>query len=256
MKLGFLGTGTIADAVIRGICTSDLGIDTITVSPRNAQTAHKLAADFSCVTVARDNQEVVERSDLVFVALRAGIAEEILKSLTFREGQKVVTFIPTATCAMLSGWIGNEVPVLRAVPLPFVTGHKGATPVFPADPDLQTIFAKIGGVIETENERRLNLFMTAGSLMGVYFRFAGICNDWLQEQGLEPEQAALYLAGLFSSLANEAARQKPIDFKVLQQEYSTRGGTNEMTARLFEEKGGGKALAGALDEAFARISRG
>lgn len=256
MKLGFLGTGTITDAVVRGICTSDLKVDTITVSPRNAQTVHKLATDFSNVTVAKDNQEVVDRSELVFVALRTRIAEATLKSLTFHKGQKIVTFVPTTTCAMLSGWIDNAVPVLRAVPLPFVAEHKSATPIFPADPDLQTIFAKTGGVIEAKSEHQFNLFMTAGSLMGVYFRFAGICDDWMQEQGLTSEQSTFYLAGLFSSLADKTVRQKPVDFKVLQQEYSTKGGTNELISRLFEEKGGGKALNRALDEAFAHIAEG
>lgn len=256
MKLGFLGTGAITDAVIRGICTSELEVDTIAVSPRNAQIAHKLAADFSCVTVAKDNQEVVDCSDMIFVALRARIAEKTLKSLTFREEQKIATFVPTTTCAMLSGWICNKIPVLRAVPLPFVAMHKSVTPIFPADRDLHAVFSRIGGVIEAENEHQFNLFMTAGSLMGVYFRFAGICNDWMQGQGLTPEQSTLYLAGLFSSLADKAVRQKPVDFKALEQEYSTKDGTNELIAHLFEKKGGEKALSSALDEAFAHISEG
>lgn len=274
MKLGFLGTGTIADAVIRGIFASDLAvapdarttrglqiaqglqIDCVAVSPRNAQIAGRLAADFSAVKVAKDNQEVVDGADLVFVALRAQITREILSALTFHKGQKIVSFVPTATCAMLSSWISDAAPVLRAVPLPFVAQHKSATPIFPADRDLRAIFAKIGGVIEAKDEQQFNLFMTAGSLMGVYFRFAGICDEWMQQQGLMRQQSALYLARLFASLADAAAEQPDADFKVLQQEYSTKGGTNELIARLFEEKGGASALCEALDQAFAHISKG
>ncbi|RCL03996.1 MAG: pyrroline-5-carboxylate reductase [Candidatus Tokpelaia sp. JSC189] len=255
MNLGFLGTGTITDAVIRGICTSDLKVDEIIISSRNAQIAYKLACDFPNVAIAKNNQEIVAHSNLVFVALRAQVAEEILKFLIFHQGQKVVTFVPTTTCAILSGWINNVVPVLRAVPLPFVAEHKSATPIFPADPDLWKIFAKIGGVIEAKSEHQFNLFMTAGSLMGVYFRFARLCDEWMQNRGLTPEQSTLYVSRLFASLANTAAKNTPTDFKTLEQEYSTKGGTNELITRLFEEKGGGKALDSALDEAFNHITK-
>jgi len=256
MKLGFLGTGTITDAVIRGICGSDLAIDRITVSPRNARIAHKLAADFANVHVAGDNQEVVDHADLVFVALRASIAEKTLQALSFHRGQKIVTFVPTTTCAMVSEWINHAAPVLRAVPLPFVAEHKSATPIFPQDTQLKAIFAKTGGVITAKSEQQFNLFMTAGSLMGVYFRFVGLCDEWMKQQGLTGEQSTPYLASLFFSLADQAVNQKRIDFKLLQQEYSTIGGTNEMIARLFEEKGGCKALSDAMDEAFAHIAQG
>ncbi|RCL01023.1 MAG: pyrroline-5-carboxylate reductase [Candidatus Tokpelaia sp. JSC188] len=255
LRLGFLGTGTITNAVIRGICKSDLKVNSIIISSRNAQIARKLSHDFSNVEIAKNNQEIVSRSNLLFVALRTQIAEQILKSLIFHKGQKIVTFVPTTTCAILSGWVDNVVPVLRAVPLPFVAEHKSATPIFPADADLRKIFAKTGGVIEARNEHQFNLFMIASSLMGIYFHFSGLCDEWMQDRGLAPKQSSLYLATLFLTLSDEFAKQIPIDFKALEQKYSTKGGTNELIISAFEEKNGGKALKSALDEAFYYITK-
>jgi len=254
MRIGFIGTGTITAAVVRGICTSDFAVEQITVSPRNQEVAAGLARDFSCVHIGKDNQDVIDHSDLVFVALRAQIAEAALRGLVFRDGQKLVTFIATAPGATVARWINHQVPVLRAVPLPFVAEHKSATPIFPADKDLQTIFSHIGGAVEAQSEEQFNVFMTAGSLMGVYFRFAGLCDSWLRENGLSEAGARHYLTALFSSLS-DVAKNADTDFATLEREYSTSGGTNERIANLFSQKGGDVALKQALDEAFARISK-
>ena len=47
MKLGFIGTGKIASAVITGICTSKISFQKIIVSPRNRNIAQKLKKRFN-----------------------------------------------------------------------------------------------------------------------------------------------------------------------------------------------------------------
>lgn len=70
MRLGVIGTGTIATAAMRGIAGDG---HQITVSRRSAANAEGLARDFANVSVA-DNQTVLDQSDVVFVALLAGDA--------------------------------------------------------------------------------------------------------------------------------------------------------------------------------------
>ncbi|MFZ1180175.1 MAG: pyrroline-5-carboxylate reductase [Herbaspirillum sp.] len=260
MRLGFLGAGTISNAVIRGICRGDtaeaLGIEVIFVSKRNAQIAAKLAEDFACIKITEDNQQLVDNADLVFVALSGAVCEQALRALQFRADQKLISFVPNPSCAALAEWTGGKLPVLRAVPLPFIAEHKTATPIFPADKDLQALFGATGGFILAEEEKQFNLFMTAGSMMGVYYRFCVLCTSWLSQKGLPEEQSMLYMTRLFKALSEEAAKegQKGKDFAVLQQEYSTKGGTNELIAKLFEDKGGAEALLAALEEGLARIN--
>ncbi|RCL03444.1 MAG: pyrroline-5-carboxylate reductase [Candidatus Tokpelaia sp. JSC161] len=254
MKLGFLGTGMITDSVVRGLCTSDFLEDKIFVSPRNIDIADKLASDFSSVKIAGDNQELLDYSDIVFIALRESVVEGLLTSLSFRKEQKIVSFVPTLTCMKLSVWINHAAPVFRAAPLPFVAEHKSATPVFPVDSDLRMIFEKIGGILELGNEEQFNVFMTAGSLMGIYFYFSRILDSWMQRRGMESKESFLYLSRLFFCLAHKAFQTKQFDFRALQKHFSTKGGTNELIVRLFKEKGGDKLLSCALDEAFFHIT--
>lgn len=260
MRLGFLGTGAISDAVIRGLCGNaererSLSVKRIIISPRNAVLAAKLAHDFSCVEVAADNQELVNTANIVFVALPGAVCEAELRKLRFKVGQKLVSFVPNASCAMLRGWLNVDLPIARAVPLPFVAKQKTATPIFPADKDLQALFGAIGGFIAVEEEKQFDLFMTGGSLMGLYYRFASLCGAWLEDKGLPAEQAKFYIASLFNALGERAAGDgAAVDFAALQCEYSTKGGTNELIAAAFDAAGGADALKNAINQGFDCIT--
>ena len=55
MKLEFVGTGAITSAIVTGLNADGAGRETILVSPRNAETATALAAQYENVTVAASN---------------------------------------------------------------------------------------------------------------------------------------------------------------------------------------------------------
>ena len=81
MKLGFLGTGNITSDVINGICKSSLKFKQIVISPRNRIKANKLRKKFRKVYIAKNNQEVLNKSDWVFISLLPKVAEKILPEL-------------------------------------------------------------------------------------------------------------------------------------------------------------------------------
>ncbi|MBP6861513.1 MAG: NAD(P)-binding domain-containing protein [Neisseriaceae bacterium] len=254
MKLGFIGTGVISDAIIRGLSQSAVPITDIMISPRNAVMAAGLAKDVATVTIAADNQQIVDGADMVFIALQTQIAETVVRGLRFRPGQKMVSLMATATADTVRAWTGNVGVVLRAVPLPFVTQHQSMTPIYPQDDDLERLFQALGGVVVAQTEHELNVFMTAGSFMGVYYHFMAECQAWLCGQGLEPEASAVYLAKLFANLAQQTEGGQ-VDFKALQQAHSTPGGTNELIAHAFSRNGGDQALRQAIDAAFTKMTQ-
>ena len=68
MRLGFIGTGKIASSVITGICNSKISFKKIFVSPRNRNIAQKLKRKFRKVSIAKNNQEIVNSCNWVFLA--------------------------------------------------------------------------------------------------------------------------------------------------------------------------------------------
>jgi pyrroline-5-carboxylate reductase len=129
MTLGFVGTGTMAAAMVEGLAGDD-----ILVSPRGAGIAADLAARFPGVTIAASNQAVVDGSDMVILSVRPQIAEEVIRALRFRPGQKVLSLIAATRIDRIRDWAGVEIAVTRAIPLPFVATRQCVTPIFPPDP--------------------------------------------------------------------------------------------------------------------------
>ena len=109
MKLGFIGTGIITTSVVTGFCESGMENLQIVVSPRNKERAQMLHEKYpEIVSVAADNQEVVDRSDWVFAALLPKAAEDILKPLHIGP---VVIYPDIPEVVDLMSHVGKPVPV-------------------------------------------------------------------------------------------------------------------------------------------------
>ena len=85
MILGFIGTGRITSSVIEGIFKSNLRVKKIYISPRNKTTAKKLSKRFKKVTISRNNQQLIDKSSWVFLAVTPKVGGKILKKLSFKE---------------------------------------------------------------------------------------------------------------------------------------------------------------------------
>ena len=77
MKLGFIGTGNIVSDVIFGISKSKIKYKKIIISPRNKKKAFYLKKYFKRVIIAKDNQEVINKADWIFLGILPKVGEEI-----------------------------------------------------------------------------------------------------------------------------------------------------------------------------------
>lgn len=83
-SIGFIGCGTIASAIVTGICSTSTSTAKIRVSRRTESKSSLLQVTFpDQVTVHDDNQEIVDQSDVVFLCVLPQRAAGILQSLTF-----------------------------------------------------------------------------------------------------------------------------------------------------------------------------
>ena len=69
MKLGFIGTGKITSSVVTGICRSNISFSKIVLSPRNKNNAKKLKKKFRKILIAKNNQELVNSCNWIFLAV-------------------------------------------------------------------------------------------------------------------------------------------------------------------------------------------
>ena len=78
--IGIIGVGEIASAIVEGACAGD-DHPNFFLSPRNAERSAALAAKFNRVEVCESNQVVVDRSELVILAVLPQQTEAVLAEL-------------------------------------------------------------------------------------------------------------------------------------------------------------------------------
>ena len=93
MKLGFIGTGKIASSVITGISNSKITYKKILISPRNQLVAKNLKKKFSKIIIAKNNQEIINKCNWIFLSITPKVGEKIIKNLKFKSNQTVISFI-------------------------------------------------------------------------------------------------------------------------------------------------------------------
>lgn len=255
-KIGFIGTGAITDAMVRGLLARPAAVPHVMVSQRSADVSAELAADFSQVIVSSDNQAIADGCDTVMLAIRPQIAEEVVRPLRFRDGQKVISVVAATSREALLDWIDADVHLTQAIPLPFVARRKGVTAIYPVDRDTAAIFNVLGGAVECETKAEYDLLAAGSALMATYFGIMQTATEWLAENGLPEEKARAYLAPLFAGLSEVAVLAgNKADFHEISREFATEGGLNEQVLNDFDRKGGSKALKEALSRVHQRITR-
>ncbi|WP_243057548.1 NAD(P)-binding domain-containing protein [Nocardioides sp. SR21] len=241
---GVLGVGSIAAAIVNGLCVQDA--PDVLLSPRSAGTAHALAARYATVTVAADNQAVLDGSDVVIVAVLPGQAEAVLTALDFADRHVVISVVAGVGLEDLRSWTGTT--VARAVPLPAVAGRDGRTPVYPPAPEAVALFDLLGGAIAVDDAATYEALTASSATVAAHFAYLGAIADWLVSKGLSPEDARGYVGATFVG-ASESLRGTP-DFGELITEVATPGGLNEQFARDL----GAPPVAAALDGVLARLT--
>ena len=78
MNLGFLGSGRITLSIINGILNSKIQVKKIFISYRNKNISRKLSNKFKKVEVLKDNQEIINKSNLLFLAVTPKVGKKIL----------------------------------------------------------------------------------------------------------------------------------------------------------------------------------
>ena len=252
--IGFIGTGAITEAMVTGLAGTDQAPSEIIVSARNEATSARLAANFVSVQVESSNQAIIDRADVLVLAIRPQVAEGVIKALTFRSGQRIISVIAATPLPLLHSWIEAEVKIVQAIPLPFVAQRIGVTAIYPPDPDVAALFNLLGRSVECDKKDDYDLLAVASALMSTYFGVLHSAGSWFGEQGLPDDKIKDYLSYLFSSLSRVALASGSTSFHELSVEYATPGGLNEQVLRDFNQQGGAHALHVALDNILKRIT--
>ena len=255
MKLGFIGTGKIAYSVINGICKSKISYKKIIISARNKYTAQSLKKKFKKVIIAKDNQEIINTCDWIFLSITPAVGKEIIKNLKFRSSQTVISFISTITLSQLKKAIRVKAKIVRAIPLPPIALKKGPIPICPPNKKVKEFFNKIGTTVEIKNEKSSINFWATSGMMAPFYELLRVMTNWLVKRGVERDSAQKYITSLFLALSEDAVINSKKDLKYLVKESQTPNGLNEQGVKELNRSGFYKKLEKALNGLHKRLDK-
>lgn len=118
MKIGFIGCGNMATAMIKGILDSKkVSAEDIIASAKSAGTKEKIQRELG-ICLAENNSGVVESADVVFLAVKPIFYEEVICEVkdAVRPDQIIVTIAPGKTLQWLREKFEKDVKIIRTMP--------------------------------------------------------------------------------------------------------------------------------------------
>lgn len=116
--IGFIGCGNMGSAMVSGIVSSGLcPPDDIIASAHTQKTLDRLSAEYG-IQVTDDNKEVVQNSDLIFLAVKPYLYKDVIEEIRdFVDDSKILVAIAAGIShSSLNAYFQKPVKIIRAMP--------------------------------------------------------------------------------------------------------------------------------------------
>ncbi len=255
MQLGFIGTGQISKATILGILRSSLKIDKIYISKRNLKISSELSRKSKKIIVVNDNQEILNKSNWVFLGVTPTVGNKILKNLKFKSSHTIINFISTIGTSQLKKYIKVKAKIIRALPLPPIALRKGPVPICPGSKKVKNFFNHLGTAIEISNEKLFTNFWCMTAMMAPFYENLNTLSEWLSNKGLNKIDAQKYVTSLFFAMSEDAVVNSKKDLRHLVKDSQTPGGLNEQALNQLRRSGFYRLLNSTANSILKRLNK-
>lgn len=253
MKLGFIGTGKIATAVIKGFCSSSIQNITVNLSPRSKVNSMHLSRTFPNVKRLKSNQLVLDISDIIFISLPAIDSKLILSKLEFKENHTVISFIPFLTHSELTALVKPSIRIIRAIPLPTVESHICPIPIYNGNSKVNKVLSYIGQPFKVNNEDQLHTLWVLTGFIASIFDLLKELSSWANSNSIENSTANKYLISMLHSLVYSVMKENQINLDEIAKKASTPTGLNEQVLNEVRDKKANKAYSIAANNLLKRF---
>jgi len=255
MKIGFIGTGHIAKSTILGIFKSNLKIEKIYISQRNKKISRLLRKKSKKIKIIINNQEIINKSNWVFLSITPTVGNKILKDLKFKKNQTIISFISTINMSQLKKYIKVKATIVRAIPLPPISLKAGPVPIFPPNKNVKRFFNQLGTTVEIGNEKLSKNFWATSGMYASFYELLSTMSNWLVKRGIKRDKAQKYVTSLFVALSEDAVVNSKKDLKHLVKDSQTPRGLNEQGVKELRKAGFYRSNEKTLNSILKRLNK-
>lgn len=203
MKLGFIGTGNMASAIMGGIIGKNIiPAEEIIGADLFAPGRERVKAQFG-INVTDSNKEVVDNAEVIILSVKPQFYEDVINQIKgdIKENQIVITIAPGKTLAWLAEKFGKDVKIVRTMPnTPAMVGE-GMTAMCPNEHLTEEEVAYVKSLLESFSrveivaERLMDVVVSvSGSSPAYVFMFIEAMADAAVAEGMPRAQAYKFAA--------------------------------------------------------------
>ena len=233
---------------------SKIKLKQILISERNKKNSSALSKQFKKVKVVKNNQDIINNSSWVFIAVVPTVAKKILQELTFKKNQTVVSFVSTLNMNYLEKTIRPATSIVKAAPLPTIASTLGPIILFPNNAKVTKFFNHLGMAIVAKNEQENNHLWAMTATMATFFEYCNTLESWLVKRKVNPNKAKDLIASLMFGLSHSMLLSKT-KTKQLVSDYQTKKGINEEFLKGLKQSGTFNAMNSNLTKILERIKK-
>jgi pyrroline-5-carboxylate reductase len=259
LKIGFIGGGNMATALIGGLAGKLTAGANIHVVDLNADALHKLQQQFG-VSTAQQIDAALAASDVVVLAVKPQQMKEVVKQLQpYVSAQLVLSIAAGIRAVDLSRWMNGHSAIVRTMPnTPAligkgITGMVAMSGVSSAQRDAaDAIMRAVGATVWLDDEALIDpVTAVSGSGPAYVFYFIEAMQQAAQEMGLSAEQGTQLAIATFVG-ASQLAAQSSEPVSLLRERVTSKGGTTYAALTSMEASDVKGAIVKALKAAAAR----
>jgi len=258
MRLGFIGGGNMAAALIGGLRRrGTAGADILVVEPDAARRALLEAEHGVSAQPAID--QTLAQAELIVLAVKPAQMEAVCQALrAWRSPALLVSIAAGIPSEAVARWCASDA-VVRAMPNPPALIGQGITGLF-ARPGVSAgqragaaaALAVIGDVVWFDDEAMLDAVTAiSGSGPAYVFFFIEALQAAARQMGMEAAQARHFAVQTFVGAAQLAA-QSGEDVALLRERVTSKGGTTAAALERLRADGVDAAIIAAAEAALAR----
>lgn len=245
MKLGFIGTGNMAGAIMGGIIGNGLVAAEDIIGTDLLEVGRMKAKDTYGIHVTGNNREAAKVSEVLFLSVKPQFYESVIEEIRdeIGENQLIITIAPGKTLAWLEEKFGKPVKIVRTMPnTPAMVGE-GMTAVcknsYVTDEEMDYALSLLKGFgqVEVIPERLMDAVVSvSGSSPAYVFMMIEAMGDAAVSGGMPRAQAYKFAAQAVLGSARMVLEtgKHPAELKDM---VCSPAGTTIEAVRILEERG-------------------
>lgn len=252
MKIGFIGGGNMATAIIGGLILGGVTPGDIHIFDMDKEKLGYFSE--RGLTVEENSCDVTANSDIIVLAVKPQNYREVLQEIkaSSDESKTFVSIAAGITIDFLREILGMNVPVVRVMPNTPLLLSKGATALCSSDNvsdeirDVVISMFSSGGVVELFEEDKMDAIISVnGSSPAYFYLFAKAMADYAESEGISREKAMNLITAAMEGSA-KMLRESGDSPETLIKKVSSKGGTTLEALSVFYENDIEKIFSDAM----------